>query len=117
MASIDLLKTMLAMAAADGGLTVDEIQLLSDRAVMWGLTADDFQAVLQEAGGDDVEIHVPPLKSERIEMLSEAVRMMGADGVVHEAEKRMLAVIALKMELDEDDVNRAIDGAMRDLDP
>ncbi len=116
MPSIDILKTMLAMAAADGALSVDEIQLLSDRAVMWGLSADDFELVLREATGDDVEIHVPALKSERIDMLTEAVRMMGADGVVRDEEKAMLAFIALKMGLDEQDVNRAIDDAIDQID-
>ena len=54
--------------------------------------------------------------SDRMEMLTSVVRMMGADGELHETEKELFALIAAKMELSNNEVNEVIDRAMADPD-
>jgi len=107
------LKSMLLMAAADGGLSREELQLLSDRAVEWGLSLDEFESIVEQATGGEVELTIPVVKSDRKEMLVDMVRMMGADGVMHDQEKQLFALVAAKRELSVDEVNEVIDLATK----
>ncbi len=103
------LKFLIVMAASDGGLSEEELAMLSQRARAWGISLDEFEQIVNDATGDDIELAIPNSQEERLSLLTELVRMMGADGKLHQNEKELFALIAARMEISEADVNRAID--------
>jgi DnaJ-domain-containing protein 1 len=103
------LRHLVVMAAADGRVTIGELRLLGDRAVQWGITDDEFEAILDEAIQGSVELEIPQNEAERRALLSELVRMMAADGKLHAYEKKLFAVVASNMNISETALNEVID--------
>ncbi len=107
------LKFLLVMAASDGGLAPEELRMLSDRAKDWGVDLDEFEQIVTEATGDEIELDIPTSREDRILLLTDVIRMMGADGVLHEKEKELFALMATKLEFTNEEVNQLIDEATR----
>ena len=107
------MKFLLVMAAADGGLSEEELRFLFDRANQWGFSADEFTEIVGEVTGEEVGLEMPESKEARRELLIDLVKVMGADGKLHELEKQLFANAAAKMELSEDEVNEIIDEALK----
>jgi len=108
----DKLKNLMIMAFADGSLAQSELEFLSDQCVQWGLSQDDFSAAVEYALSDRAELQVPPHKSDRVAMLQDLIRTMAADGQLAEVEKRLFAMAASVMELDDGELNRIIDDVL-----
>ena len=100
MSNKEKLRYLLAMAMADGGVKIEELRLLGDRAILWGTTDDEFEALLEEAARGVSTFEMPRDVPQRHELIKELVRMMAADGVLHPHERRMFAAIAAQMEVD-----------------
>lgn len=109
MQQLDHLKNMVIMAASDGNLTEHEIALLIDRCADLGLDEDDLESAIAFALSDQASIRLPEQKSEQLAMLSDLIRMMGADGKLTEVEKRLFALAAAKMGISRDEINQVID--------
>ena len=114
MSNKDSLRHLLAMAAVDGGVTIEELRLLGDRAISWGITDDDFEMLLAEAVDGDVPLHIPEDEASRRELLSDLVRMMAADGELHQNETQLFAVVASKMGISDEQLNAIIDETIQD---
>jgi uncharacterized tellurite resistance protein B-like protein len=108
------LKFLLVMAASDGGLAQEELHMLSDRAKQFGLGLDEFEQIVNEVTGGSVELTFPESKEDRMTLLTDVIRMMGADGELHEKEKNLFALMAAQMEITQDDVNLIVDRALGD---
>ncbi|MCA9211722.1 MAG: TerB family tellurite resistance protein [Planctomycetales bacterium] len=102
-------RTMIAMAAADGAMSEAELRLLSDRAVEFGITDDEFEDALQDAIHRKVDISLPADRAERASILKDMIRMMAADGHMRPNEKKLFAVVATLYEFDGDGLNQLID--------
>lgn len=111
------LRHLVVMAAADGSVTTQELRLLGDRAIEWGITDDEFEAILDEAAQGDVELEIPQDDAQRRTLLSELVLMMAADGKLHQHEKKLFAVIASSMGISEAALNEVIDRAIAEGSP
>lgn len=111
------LRHLVVMAAADGSVALEELRLLGDRAVQWGITDDEFEAILDEAVQGDIELEIPKDDAERLSLLSELVRMMAADGRLDDHEKKLFAVIASSMNLSDATLNEVIDRAIAEGSP
>ena len=111
------LRHLFAIAAADGQFTLGELRLLGDRAISWGITDDEFEALLDEASRGDAELMIPADQDDRRRLLSDLVRMMAADGELHPKEKELFAVIASKMEITIVELNQIIDETIADGSP
>lgn len=111
------LRHLVAMAAADGRVAVEELRLLGDRAISWGITDDEFEAVLTEATRGDVDLEIPKDEADRRALLSDLVRMMAADGNLHAHEKELFAVIASNMDISVAVLNEVIDQTIADGSP
>jgi uncharacterized tellurite resistance protein B-like protein len=106
------LKNLLVMAAADGRFSSDEIQFLSLRAYRWGVEEEQFMEALEYAASDEAEINIPESKADRLELLTELMLMMAADGKLEETEKQLFARAAARMEISDDELNKAIDSLL-----
>lgn len=112
---LDKLRFMLTMATADGSITAEELRLFSHRSLEWGVSDDEFEALLDEAAQDETATpSVPEDQEERYALLKELVYMMAADGQMHRTERQMFAGIAAQMNISENELNGVIDSAIAD---
>jgi uncharacterized tellurite resistance protein B-like protein len=109
MKRIDKLRNLLVMAASDGSLTEREIKYLMDRCHQWGLSDAALADAISYALSNDAELVLPPRESERLEMLSDLMAMMAADGDLAETELNLFAVAAANMGISEARLNQLID--------
>ena len=108
------MKFLLVMAASDGGLAEEELRFLFDRANEWGFSADEFTKIVDEVtSDDDVELDMPESKEDKTSLLTDLVKIMGADGKLHDMEKQLFANAAARMEMSEDEINGIIDAALK----
>lgn len=109
MKHLDQLKNMVIMAAADGSLSEHEIALLVDRCSELGLDEGDLESAISFALSEKASIRLPDAKEDQMQLLSDLVRMMGADGRLSEVEKRLFALAAAKMGISRSEINSVID--------
>ncbi len=109
MQHLDQLKNLVIMAAADGALTEREIALLVDRCTELGLGELDLEKAVGFALSEGAALKLPTIHAEKIEMLSDLMRIMAADGTLSEMEKRLFAIAAAKMHIDRDEIEELID--------
>jgi len=110
MNQLDYLKNLVIMASADGSLSEREIALLIDRCAELGLDESDMAKAIQFALSDQAAMKFPTVHSEKIEVLTDLMRVMAADGTLTEVEKRLFALAAAKMHVDRDEIELLIDG-------
>lgn len=118
MESLNQLKNIVVMAVADGALAEDEVALLSDRCVELGIGEVELQQALAYALGDAPALQLPREPAQQEQLLRDLIRMMGADGVLAESEKRLFALAAAKMRFDSARLHALIDEVIdqRDLE-
>lgn len=109
MQHLDHLKNLVIMAAADGALSEREIALLVDRCAELGLGELELEKAVSFALSENAALKLPTVHSEKIEMLSDLMRVMAADGKLSETEKRLFAIAAAKMNIDRDEIEKLID--------
>ena len=112
MNSSQLFENMLIMAAADGSLSQGEVELLSARCGDWGISADEFKTIVTRAFSPDAALNIPARHTDRVHMLQEMLRVMGADGELAESEKQLFAAVAATMEIPNDELHKIIDGVV-----
>lgn len=110
---LDHLKNLLVMAVADGSFSEEEIAFLSDRCVAWGLSEDEFREALILALHDDAALQLPTQADAQEALLSDLIRTMAADGTLHESEKRLFALAAVKMGIEAERLDALIDRVVK----
>jgi uncharacterized membrane protein YebE (DUF533 family) len=103
------LRSLVVMAFADGSLGEREVNLVADRCAELGLDEYDLQKAVQFGLGDDAALEIPSGLADRESLLRDLIRMMAADGLLDESEKRLFALAAAKMSMSAADVERLID--------
>jgi uncharacterized tellurite resistance protein B-like protein len=84
-------KLLLAMAMADGVFDPKELELLADRAIFWGISAEEFEDILDNPEITDAEsAALPETLEDRAALLSELILMAFADGDLDQTELDVL---------------------------
>ena len=109
MEKFDHLKNIVIMAAADGNLTEQEIGLLIDRCAALGLDETDLEKAISSAISGEAKLKFPIDRAEQNRMLADLMRMMAADGQLREIEKRLFALAAAKMGIEQAELDALID--------
>jgi uncharacterized tellurite resistance protein B-like protein len=109
MQHLDHLKNLVIMASADGALSEREIALLVDRCSEMGLEEADLGKAVEFALSDQASLKLPKQREEQIAMLEDLMKVMAADGVLSEVEKRLFALAAAKMGIDKKELESLID--------
>ncbi len=109
MKQLDQLKNLVIMASADGALSEREIAFLVDRCSALGLDEADLEKSIDFALSDQASIKLPSTKKDQIDMLSDLIRMMAADGNLSEIEKRLFALASARMGVDKKEIDGLID--------
>ena len=105
----ELFENLVLMALADGSVSRSEFELLSDRCQIWGITSEQFQNAINRAIEPGAQFHLPEDRMARFSLLKEMVRMMGADGMLADNERRLFAAAAATMEISGAEVDQIID--------
>ena len=114
MERLDQLKNLLIMAAADGRFSDEEIHLLSERATIWGIGDEDFDAAVEYALSPQASLSVPSDEAGCEAMIADLLQMMAVDGQLAEQEKRLFAVAAATVGVDGERLDQLIDRLLRD---
>ena len=96
------------MALADGSIGEREVNMVAQRCFELGLGAEDLQKAMEFGLGDDAALELPTSQADREALMRDLIRMMAADGILDESEKRLFALAAVKMELAAEDLDRLI---------
>ena len=87
--------------------------MFSHRALEWGVSDDQFEAMIDEAANGAAPLpEIPQDRAAAHELLKQLVFMMAADGEMHDSERQMFAVIAAQMNVNESELNGIIDRAI-----
>ncbi len=104
-----LLRNIVVMAFADGSLGEREVNLVADRCAELGLDGYDMRKAVEFALSDEAKLELPTDPEERMELMRDLIRMMAADGILAEGEKRLFALAAAKMEIGAAEVEQLLD--------
>jgi len=94
------LRNLLVMALADGSLGEREVNFVSQRCVEMGLGEAELNQAVRFALEDNASLKFPNDPEEQEALLIDMIRMMAADGVLDESEKRLFAFAAAKLNFD-----------------
>ena len=106
------LRNLVVMAMADGSIGEREVAFVAERCHELGLGESELNHAIRYGLGDDAALELPSDPAERDELMIDLVRMMAADGVLDENEKRLFALAAAKMEMSSQQLNELLDRAL-----
>lgn len=106
---LEMFKTLMVMAAADGKFSSEEIELLALRSHRWGLSDEQFSESLEFAKSGAETLNFPESNEARERLLRDLLEVMAADGELAPVEKKLYALAAAAMGLSADDLDRMID--------
>ncbi len=98
---------LVAVAFADGILRDEELNVLKDKAIEYGIAQKDVEEILKHK--DKLEFIVPINDYEKEEQLINAVYMTMIDGEIHPKEYDLCLRIARRLDLDEKYLNKLIE--------
>ena len=103
------LRNLVVMAMADGQIGEREVAFVADRCHELGLGEAELTHAIRFGLGDDAALELPTDPDARDALMIDLVRMMAADGVLEESEKRLFALAAAKMEISTEHLNELLD--------
>ena len=112
----DVLRYLLAMAAVDGRIRGEELVFLTERAITWGVTDDEFEALLDEISNGEPELKLPETMEEKVQILKNLIGLMAVDGALNMEEKQLFAQLATRMHVSAGEINHIIDTVLAEYD-
>ena len=103
------LRNLVVMAMADGSIGEREVAFVAERCHELELGESELHHAIRFGLGDDAALELPTDAAERDALMVDLVRMMAADGVLDESEKRLFALAAAKMEMSSEHLNQLLD--------
>lgn len=89
------IKNLLMLAMADGRIDEDELAMIAMVAVREGMSAEQFDALIDDP--DSVRIEIPEDYDTRARYLRDMVELMMIDGEIHENELNICQVYAVAL--------------------
>ena len=112
----EMLRNLMVMALADGVLTEDEIAYLREQRELWGVSEADFDQAMEYAQSSDGQMSYPEDPDKRRQLLEGLVHMMAADGDISHVELNLFALAAVKLGVDDQQLDAIIDRAIGEDD-
>lgn len=106
------LRNLVVMALADGSIGEREVNLVAQRCFELGLGEADLQNAMEFGLGDDAALELPSDPAARESLMRDLIRMMAADGILDESEKRLFALAAVKMDLAPETLDQLINSTL-----
>ena len=109
----DFLSILIFMAGSDGKFSDDEVRKLLTFADRSGLSAQDVEHALADAADPSYPSPKPETREEAERLLTELLKIMAADGELHEMEKLIFSDLAANLGFDHDELKGLIDRALK----
>lgn len=107
------LRNLMVMALADGSLGEREVQFVTDRCAELGLGEHELRDAIRYALEKSASIQLPDDPADGESLLGDLLRMMAADGMLEESEKRLFAICAAKLGFGSQEVDSLVDRLMK----
>lgn len=107
------LRNLMVMALADGSLGEREVQFVTDRCAEMGLGEHELRDAIRFALEESASIQLPDNPAESEALLGDLLRMMAADGMLEESEKRMFAICAAKLGFGSQEIDSLVNRLMQ----
>lgn len=107
------LRNLMVMALADGSLGEREVQLVTDRCAELGLGEHELRDAIRYALEESASIQLPDNPVDGESLLGDLLRMMAADGMLDEGEKRLFAVCAAKLGFGSQEIDSLVNRLMK----
>ncbi len=107
------LRNLMVMALADGSLGEREVQFVTDRCAEMGLGEYELRDAIRYALEESASIQLPDNPNESESLLGDLLRMMAADGMLEEGEKRMFAICAAKLGFGSQEIDSLVNRLMK----
>jgi len=107
------LRNLMVMALADGSLGEREVQLVTDRCAEMGLGEHELRDAIRYALEDRAAVRLPDDPAEGESLLGDLLRVMAADGVLEESEKRLFAICAAKLGFGSHEIDALVDRLLK----
>jgi len=105
MDKLKLFHTLMAMAAADGGVQTAEVEYLSACAEKWGISQDQLEECIASVSQTRIQLELPVEHDQKLETLEQMLRVMAADGRLHPREMNLFSQAAARMEISAEDLD------------
>jgi uncharacterized tellurite resistance protein B-like protein len=89
------IKNLIALAASDGEIDKNELDLIFKIGARVGLSNDELSRIIERP--DSISFKIPDSFGDRIEQLHDMVLIMMIDGELHENEITLCKLIAIKL--------------------
>jgi tellurite resistance protein len=109
----DFLSILIFMAGSDGKFSDDEVRRLLTFAARSGLTAQDVEQALADAADPNYPSPKPETREEAERLLTELLKIMAADGELHDMEKLIFSDLAGTLGFDHDELKGLIEKALK----
>jgi len=114
MDKLNLFHTLMAMAAADGGIQSEEVEFLAERAGQWGISQQQLEDCIARVSQKRIELSFPSSHDEKLITLELMLRVMAADGRLHPREMNLFSEAAARMQITGDDLNSLLDSVLQE---
>jgi uncharacterized tellurite resistance protein B-like protein len=107
------LRNLMVMALADGSLGEREVQFVTDRCLELGLGEHELRAAIRYALEESSSIELPDNPADAESVLGDMLKMMAADGMLDEGEKRLFAICAAKLGFGSHEIDSLVNRLMK----
>lgn len=107
------LRNLVVVALADGQFDEQEVNVIGRRCGQLGLGASELQSAIASGLDEHAALSLPSDPAERIELMRDLMQVISADGLIHEGEKRLFALAAVKMKISSTDLDRLIESFLK----
>lgn len=107
------LRNLVVMAMADGAIGEREVSYVAERCHELGLGEKELSHAIRFGLGEEAALELPSDPAARKELMIDLIRMMAADGVLDENEKRLFALAAAKMDISSKLLNQMLDETLQ----
>jgi uncharacterized tellurite resistance protein B-like protein len=107
------LRNLMVMALADGSLGEREVQFVTDRCLELGLGEHELRAAIRFALDGSATLELPENPADAESLLADMLKMMAADGVLEEGEKRLFAICAAKLGFGSQEIDSLVNRLMK----
>ncbi len=109
---IELFHNLVNLAAVDGKFTDEEIHFLAQRAELWNISEDEFETAMAGLSTGNLEVKVPEIHEEKVELMKEMLRLVAVDGELAEQEKRLCAIASARMDFTSQQFEEILDSVI-----
>ena len=109
----DHFAAIVRIALADGKITKEEQAFINRTAVNLEIDEDEVSSIIENI--DDYPLKPPTLQRTRLERLYDLSRMVYADNIADEAEKKLMHRLVISLGFDEDQVDKIIEKSFQEI--